>query len=248
MHQESVAQSASRVNVVGDIRSVLQQYFYFFAILLIVAIVLYGFSHTVGRSLVHPKRPQPFILYIHAAVACGWLLVLLVQTSLARLRQIRLHKMLGYVGLAVGVAMPVITLATRYVILHAGGPVEDDDVAFTTVTFNDMLCFTTAFALAMVWRKKPDYHRRLIFIAACCLTVPAFARMPESLVIPPWWYVYADVLIMLAMARDLIVDRGIHRVHLIGLPLLALCQSLAMGLFLTAPAGWVNALRGLLNL
>jgi len=231
----------------NHIRIVIERYFYFVAILLIVTIVIYGFSHTVGGSLLHPQNPPPTILYVHALLASGWLVLLLAQTSLVRLRKIRLHKSLGYVGLALGAALPVITLTTRYVLIHAGATTSDDEIAFTTVTINDMLCFSTAFALAMIWRKKPEAHRRLIYVAACCLTVPAFARMPETLVIPPWWYVYADVLVTLGMLRDLIVERRIHRVYRIGLPLLAACQSLAMALFMIAPTGWVNALRWLLD-
>jgi hypothetical protein len=37
-------------------------------------------------------------------------------------------------------------------------------------------------------------------------------------------------------------------VYWVGLPLLAICQSLAMALFITAPAYWVSALRWLLRL
>jgi uncharacterized membrane protein YozB (DUF420 family) len=244
---DDVFMRQKRFNLFEHVRVAVQRYFYFAAILLIVIIVVYGFSHTVGNSLLHPEKPPPRILYLHAGLASAWLVLLLTQTSLARLRQIRLHKSLGYVGLVLGAAMPVITLATRYVVLHAATPAEDE-IVFTTVTVNDMLCFSTTFALAMIWRKKPEYHRRLIYIAAACLTVPAFARMPETLVIPPWWYLYADVLIALGMLRDLIADRRIHRVYWIGLPLLALCQSLAMALFLTAPPVLVATLHTLLNL
>lgn len=248
MPDDVVTPVQRRLNLSLSMQTLLQRYFYFVAILLIVTIVIYGFSHTVGDGLLHPKKPPPRILYFHAALASGWLLLLLVQTSLARLRQIRLHKSLGILGLCIGAAMPVVTLATRYVDLHAGDGAPIDEIAFSTVTFNDMLCFSTAFALAMIWRKKPEFHRRLIYIAACCLTVPAFARMPEALVIPPWWYLYADVLVVLGMLRDVITERRIHRVYAVGLPLLALCQASAMALFLTAPSGWIGVLRWLLNL
>ena len=51
----------------------LDRYFYFFVSLLIPAVVVYGFSFTVGKNLIHPAIPQPLILYVHAAFFCGWL-------------------------------------------------------------------------------------------------------------------------------------------------------------------------------
>jgi len=51
----------------------LQNYFYFTMALLIPAIVVFGFSFTIGRNLIHPAIPRPTILYVHAAVFSGWL-------------------------------------------------------------------------------------------------------------------------------------------------------------------------------
>jgi hypothetical protein len=246
---DSVMQPARSMRWLEAMQLALRRYFYLAGSLLITVIVVYGFSHTIDHSLLHPEKPPPLILYVHAAMFSTWLLLLVVQSSLVRVQQVRLHRTLGYAGLALGAAMPVVAIATRVTVLHAASraaAVGDDEIAFTTVTLNDMLCFGTAFALAMLWRKKPEHHRRLIYIASCCLTVAAFARMPESLVVPPWWYAYADALIVLGMLRDLIAERRIHRVYQIGLPLLMICQASAMALFLIAPPGWVATLRWLL--
>ena len=52
--------------------------------LLITGIVVYGFSHTVDQNLFHPAVPRPFILYVHAAVFSGWLVLFVLQSSLVR--------------------------------------------------------------------------------------------------------------------------------------------------------------------
>jgi hypothetical protein len=39
--------------------------------LLIPAVVVYGFSFTVDKNLIHPAIPSPPILYVHAAVFSG---------------------------------------------------------------------------------------------------------------------------------------------------------------------------------
>jgi hypothetical protein len=39
-----------------------------------------------------------------------------------------------------------------------------------------MVCFTLPFALAIRWRNRPAYHRRLLLVATCALTAAAFGR------------------------------------------------------------------------
>jgi hypothetical protein len=48
------------------------QYFYFFMSLLVAAVIVYGFSHTIDQNLIHPKIPRPRLLYFHAALFTGW--------------------------------------------------------------------------------------------------------------------------------------------------------------------------------
>jgi hypothetical protein len=65
----------------------LESYFYFAMALLIPAIVVFGFSFTIGRNLIHPAIPRPLILYVHAAAFSGWLLFFLLQSALVRTRK-----------------------------------------------------------------------------------------------------------------------------------------------------------------
>jgi hypothetical protein len=65
----------------------LQNYFYFAMALAIPAIVVFGFSFTIGRNLIHPAIPRPWILYVHAVVFSGWLVFFLWQSALVRTEQ-----------------------------------------------------------------------------------------------------------------------------------------------------------------
>src|ERR1700733_872671 len=150
----------------------LDQYFYFGMSVLIAVVVVYGFSHTVGKRLIHPALPPPFILYVHAAVFSGWVVVFIFQSVLIRTHNVKLHRMTGWFGVALGVTIPVLGISTaitmtRFRILQSH---STDDEAFILVPFFDIICFTVAFALAIYWRKKPEFHRRLILIASCALT------------------------------------------------------------------------------
>ena len=46
--------------------------------------------------------------------------------------------------------------------------------SFLIVPLFDMFCFTIPFALAILWRQQPEFHRRLILMATCALTAARF--------------------------------------------------------------------------
>ena len=194
--------------------------FYFFMSLLIAVVVVYGFSHTVDKNLIHPTVPRPFLLYVHAAIFSAWVIFFIVQSTLVRTHNVRLHRQIGWFGVALGVAIPVLGVSTavtmaRFNMLHlhsTNAPAE------LIVPLFDMVTFTVSFVLAISWRKQPEFHRRLLLIASCALTAAAFGRFPPDLLPPVLFYAGVDVLILLGVARDLIVDRKIHQVYLCAIP------------------------------
>ena len=150
--------------------------------LLIAAIVVYGFSHTVDKNLIHPAVPPPFLLNVHAAVFSTWLVFFILQTALVRTRQVRWHRRVGWFGAALGVAIAVLGTSTaitmaRFNTLQLHASHEDSNLM---IPLFDMLCFTPTFALAIYWRKQAELHRRLMFIATCALTPAALDVFPRG--------------------------------------------------------------------
>jgi hypothetical protein len=227
----------------------LDKYFYFAMSLLIPAIVIYGFSHTVNENLLHAAVPRPTILWFHSAVFSGWVLFFIFQSALVRTGNVRVHRVTGWFGAALGAAIPVLGVATAVIMtrfkvhqLH-----QANTATFIMVPLLDVCCFTSTFWLAIYWRKKPEFHRRLVLMATCALTAAAFGRFPESILPGVWFYAGVDALILLGVARDLIVNRRVHRVYVIGLPLFAVCQFAVIRTLLASPAWWVkisNAIAG----
>jgi hypothetical protein len=227
---------------------VLHKYFYFFMSLLIAATVVYGFSHTVNANLIHPVPPRPFILYIHAAVFTAWLLFFIFQSALVRTHNVRLHRQTGWFGFALGIAIPLVGISTaiamahfRTLSMHATGA-----ESFLIVPLFDMFCFTIPFALAILWRQQPEFHRRLILMATCALTAAAFGRFPPSILPAPWFYAGVDLLILFGVARDLVVIRRIHAVYLYGLPAFIAGQVLVTYSFTHHSAWWLKIAHALL--
>jgi hypothetical protein len=120
-----------------------------------------------------------------------------------------------------------------------------DTPAFLIIQLMDLSCFAIPFALAIYWRRRPEFHRRLMLIASCGLTDAAFGRFPQlPLAFSP---AGVDALVLLGILRDLIVDRRIHKVYLYAFPLLILLQIFCMQTYLHASHWWVRIATALLR-
>jgi hypothetical protein len=120
--------------------------------------------------------------------------------------------------------------------------------AFLIVPLNDMSCFAACFSLAVIWRRRPEYHRRLMFMSTCCLTAAAFARFPFLRPLTAIrWYGGVDLLIFLGVARDLFVIGKVHPVYRFGIPPLVVAQMVTMAIFITREPYWMALARKLVG-
>lgn len=227
----------------------LDRYFYFWMSLLIIGVVVYGFSFTIDRNLIHPAIPRPPFLYFHAAVFSLWLVFLILQSALVRTQNVGLHRRVGWFGVALGAAIPIVgvTIAItmgRFNAMKLHQANTDSDLI---IPLFDMMAFSTTFALAVFWRKKPEFHRRLILIATCALTAAAFGRFPENLLPPIFFYAGVDLLILLGAVRDVIVIRTIHPVYRYALPAFIAGQVLVMYTDTHHSPFWLRIAHLLLN-
>lgn len=243
------AASYSRHKVAGR-SGLVDRYFYFAMSLLIAVIVVWGFSHTVNQDLLRPLVPPPAILWFHAAAFTGWVAFFIFQSTLVRTRNVKWHRYFGVYGATLGAIMVPLGVATAVVMarfqtyrLHEKG--RD---AFLIIPVCGMIYFAVFLSLAILWRKKPELHRRLIFIATCVLLEAAFGRIAFFIRIPVLSiYSGVDGLILLGAARDLIVNRRIHRVYLVALPLLMISQSFIVYTHNHNSAWWLHIAHGLIG-
>lgn len=238
------------ISTINKLRGWLGKYFYFSMSLLVAVVVVYGFSHTIDHNLIHAMPVRPWILYLHGAVFSGWVVFFILQSALVRVHKVKVHRTLGWFGVALGVVIPVLGTSTaitmaRFRVLHFH---QVGVLPFLAVQFSEMATFAVCFALAILWRRKPEFHRRLILIATCVLTGAAFARFPGMGISKiAWIYACVDALIFLGVLRDLIVSKRIHQVYLYALPVLIVTQTIAVHLFLTAPPQWVRITNAILR-
>jgi hypothetical protein len=230
----------------GAIRAFLARYFYFAMALLLTAIVWYGFSHTIEENLFHPSFARPRVLFIHAAMFGGWMLLFVAQTGLVALfRKRQWHRWLGWLGVAMACAMPVLGTWSAISMTHLRYGFGDiDDVAFLILAFNDMAVFALLMAAAILLRNRQnEAHKRLVLMATTLICVAALTRFPPWLWAPEhgvWsYYLYIDVLIALGLLRDLVVQRRPHWVYTRVFPAIVVLQAVANAVYMARPAPYM---------
>jgi hypothetical protein len=243
----AVAVQIERASTSKQLKTFLSRYFYFCMSLVMAGLVVWGFSHTVETSLFHANPPRPLLLWIHGAAFSTWIVFFIVQSGLVRVRKVSVHRFLGWFGaglatvmVALGVTITVVMTRFDISVLHM-----KDVASFVSIPFEDMIVFGTCMALAIYWRKKPEYHRRLVFIATCVLMDAAIGRFDF------WFnhsifYVGLDLLIVLGILRDWMVDGRVHKVYFYALPPMILLQSAAVYAWRVNPACWQGITHAIL--
>lgn len=221
--------------------------FYLGMSLLVAAVVVYGFSQTVNENLIHAVPSRPWILWVHGVLFSGWVVFFILQSALVRTHNVALHRTLGWFGAGMGLLITVIGTWTaidmdRFHFLLDGDP---SDKWFFAIQLLDIVSFTAAFWLAIYWRKKPEFHRRLMLIATCALTSAAFARFPKAGFMIP--YFCLDGLILLGFARDLTVNRRVHAVYRYALPALVVWQIFMFQTWLRHPDWCVRVTNAIID-
>ena len=230
----------------SDFVRTIEKYFYCFMSVFIAVVVFSGFSFTVNKNLIHPATQRPWILWLHGIVFSGWLLFFILQSALVRARSVRWHRNIGWFGAALGTGMFVLGMSTtvtmaRYY-LHQ---LHRTDANLVIVPVWDITCFAACFALAIAWRKKPEHHRRLMLLATCALSAAGLGRLPFM----PQGSFYAgvDFFILLGVIRDLIVNRKIHAVYKLGLPIFVAGQAFALFVVVARPEWWAKTVLAVLG-
>jgi len=242
-----VARLEEKTSTAVQLKRFLSRYFYFCMSLVFAGLVVWGFSKTVDANLFHAKPPRPLLLWMHGTAFSTWIAFFIAQSALVRVHKVSVHRTIGWFGAGLASVMVVLgctiaVIMTRFdaTVLH-----QKDVESFLSIPFWDMIVFGTCMALAIYWRKKPEYHRRLVFIATCELMDAAIGRFD-------FWFNHnlfypgLDLLIVAGMIRDLIVDGRVSKVYLYVLPPLIFGQILTVYMWRANPAWWQGITKAIL--
>ncbi len=212
---------------------------------------LIGFSRTYFLGLIsgHARtitgRVPNATVHLHALLFTSWLVLFIVQTSLVATHRVKVHRKLGYFGVALAAAMIVVGGRTAVEAARLGAvPPGANPWSFMAIPFGDITTFALFVLGAVLWRKNKDKHKRLMILASACLMSAALVRWPGVLSVGP---LLAYVLTLLFPIAGAVYDRWsrgrVHPVYWWGLGLIALGIPVRVAL-LASPA-WRLAMQSL---
>jgi hypothetical protein len=202
--------------------------FYRLAALAALGVALTGFFLTYLRPMALGSFSGPGWSHVHGATLLAWLLLTIAQTQLVG-RSLALHRRLGWAALLIAPAMMLTTVAigvqgTARGVESGGGP---EVISGLIGSITAPLMFLVLVSAALIMRRDPQWHKRLIFVATVAMLWPAWFRWRHFL---PWiprpditlGLVIADLPIALAMVRDRWRFGAVHPAYLwAGIPLAA---------------------------
>ncbi|RYY27987.1 MAG: hypothetical protein EOP62_05880 [Sphingomonadales bacterium] len=220
-------------------------------------VVYMGFGGSIAaRFTGKADYPAPLALVIHVFSFFGWLTVLTLQVTLINARRTDLHKLLGLSALVLIPVMTVSALAAEIYSQQHYAALKPENPRFFIVPLVTMAIFAVTSVAALILRKQPSAHKRLILIATSVLMVAAFGRWLAPWIIGMigdnfWADLVAnaagvDLMIGAAMVHDLITRGRLHRVFVIAMPPIVALQVAAAWIYHTD--WWPGIVRAMLGL
>jgi len=216
-------------------------YFFWVSVLLIVFVVV-GFSPTLYLREFFPALPIPGYLYVHGAVLTAWFVWLVLQTSLVRKGDTAAHRRMGTLGAVIGAGTVVVgPMASVGVVgrLRAAGLDWDSDISalpflgvqgvpmahfaaqVVWVNLVSIAVFAGLLIAALLLRRNPEAHKRLMLLGSIVIVAPALARISRWPVIGGEDSGFIPAMLLLLVlsvaVHDLLTLRRLHRATWIGI-------------------------------
>ena len=221
--------------------------------LAILASVCLGFARSFFLRPWFPEvhvPPERYFL-LHGTVFFAWFVLLVVQALLIGARRVALHRRLGTLGGVLAAVMVVLGVTGSIIAARRPGGFVDTPVPpleFLAVPLFDMVLFASSVALALVWRRDSQAHKRLMLVGSISLLTAAIARWPFDALQagPPVFFGLTDLYLVPLVLWDLATRRRLHPATLWGG--LALVASQPLRLMLSGTAAWLAIARWLTGL
>lgn len=172
--------------------------FFFWMSVLLLGILALGFAPTLYLRLLFDPEPIPAYLHVHGAIITAWFVWLVLQTSLIQSRNTALHRRMGEGGaiIACGVVIvgPMATIGSVARMRAAGYDWFTDMSAMAELgvdgvtmlsfmaqvvwaNFISIAAFAGLVAAAIILRRRPQLHKRLMLFASIAIVGPGLARV-----------------------------------------------------------------------
>jgi hypothetical protein len=190
---------------------------------LMIGLALAGFWPQYYSSVVAGVIPEPTrhpLIHLHSSLFLAWLLAFLVQATLIWRGRLALHRRLGQLLGWYGFAIAAVGLFAGFALAaRFGRRLGDMEQAASFVFFPslDMVYFAAFLAIALIWRNRPEVHRRAMLVATFSIAVVGMGRLLFPIGSAWIWQPLTLSPLLLAFGYDLLARRKIYPVLAVGL-------------------------------
>jgi uncharacterized membrane protein YozB (DUF420 family) len=202
--------------------------------------VVWGFGPTYFLKEAYGTPPLSTLLHVHGALFTAWIVLLLAQTALVATRNTPVHRRLGQTAVVLIPAMLVLGWMAGVDAARRGSTIPGlTPQAFLIIPLAAIVVFTILAAAAMILKRRPDYHKRLMLLATIELLTAAVARI--SLVAPygpAGFFGVTDLFVLTLFAFDYATLKKVHPATVWGGLFLIASQPLRLAV--TATSAWTS--------
>jgi hypothetical protein len=190
--------------------------FHLWMAVVFVLIAFGGFTPTYWAPVATGRFHAPPIVHIHGVLLFSWTLFYLLQTVFVASGRIPRHRAWGLFGISLFSVMVCSILVTRVTLMHFENlqGFGEASLRFSAIAFCSVPLLVAFFALAISNIRRPEIHKRFMYLLMSGLMIPALARVfltmlapagalgppPPFVVIPPT--LTASLLIVVAIVYD----------------------------------------------
>ena len=227
-----------------------------------VLIAFGGFTPTYWAPLVGGRFQAPPIAHVHGALLFSWTVFYFMQTAWVASGRVAAHRAWGLVGISLFSVMvcSIVVLKITMLRLDDAHGFGDAGRRFSAIAFGALPLMIGMFALAIANVRRPEVHKRLMYVLMAGSMVPALARVFLTLFAPPGALeggpppafvatpptIVASLLIVVAIVYDWRTRGRPHPVYVYGF--VAVLASNALSVAIAGTSTWMATARVLQSL
>jgi len=206
-----------------------------------ICVVFAGFARTYYLNPFFAHRTLTWLLHVHGAICSAWFLLFLAQIVLVAKGRTDLHRRLGVWGFALACIIVLLGLAVAIHAAKLGSfaiPPGISPLAFLAIPFFDVVVFGTLVTSGLIYRRKPQVHKRLMVLSTLSILTPAVVRIPLHFIQAGGLvgaFAFADLLALIYIAYDTLTHKRLHPACVWAGSLIVLSAPFRIGIANTGP-------------
>jgi hypothetical protein len=181
--------------------------------------VFVGFAPTYYRNGCFGLAPLAPLVHVHGPIFASWILLFFAQSVLIARHRVVLHHRLGMAGTGLAVLLVVIGLKATFALARrVANEGAARSLTHLAIPFGSILVFAILTAAGLLYRRRPETHKRLILLATISTLDAAIARWPFAIMKtgPMAWFVVTDLFVLAGVCYDFLSRRHIHVAYVWG--------------------------------